>query len=124
MALSKGVKIGGSIIIVIVLAMVGMAFLDNQPGQYDDFAKCITAAGAVEYGAYWCPHCQEQKNMFGNSFDHVNYVECSLPNRGGQTPACAQAGITGYPTWEFADGERLSGKQSFETLAQKTGCTV
>lgn len=91
-------------------------------GELDGFAQCLTDNGVTMYGAYWCPHCQEQKKLFGASWDIVNYVECSLPNRGGQTEACINAGIESYPTWEFADGTRQSGRLSLDQLAQKTGC--
>ena len=28
-------------------------------------AKHLTSSGAVMYSAYWCPHCHEQKELFG-----------------------------------------------------------
>ena|SRR3989344_7710786 len=89
------------------------------PGELDVFAQCITDAGAVMYGADWCPHCQEQKELFGRkSFKLVNYVECE------QRPGdCLAARIDGYPTWILGE-ERLSGKQSLETLSEKTGCPL
>jgi len=93
-------------------------------GKYDSFAQCLTDKGATFYGAYWCPHCANQKNLFGSSMKNVNYVECSLPNKAGQTEICIQKNITGYPTWEFADGNRTYGEQSFEKLSQKTGCAL
>ncbi|HLC65549.1 MAG TPA: hypothetical protein VJI46_05505 [Candidatus Nanoarchaeia archaeon] len=92
--------------------------------NYDTFAKCLSEKGVKMYGAYWCSHCENQKEMFGDSWKYVNYVECSLPNRGGQTGICKDAKIEGYPTWEFADGSRLSGELSFETLSQKSGCQI
>ena len=30
------------------------------------------------YGLYWCPHCIEQKEMFGAAFHYVPYVECAI----------------------------------------------
>ena len=45
--------------------------------KLDDFAKCLTQKSVVMYGAYWCPHCQAQKKLFGSSFKYVNYVECT-----------------------------------------------
>jgi hypothetical protein len=62
--------------------------------------------------------------MFGNSWNNIIYVECSLPNKEGQTQECKDAKIEGYPTWEFADGSRLSGEATFEQLSQKTGCAL
>lgn len=76
------------------------------------------------YGAYWCPHCQEQKKMFGGSWDKVDYIECSLPNRAGETAICNQAGITSYPTWQFADGTRKTGTLSLEDLSFFSGCAL
>ncbi len=127
-----------TIILIIAIVVVAGGFLylngffepvvpDNGSSSdkdYDAFAQCLTDSGATFYGAEWCPHCNEQKNEFGKSMKLVNYVECSLPNRGGQTTVCHEAGITGYPTWEFADGERISGKLSFSKLSEKTGCEL
>lgn len=73
------------------------------------------------YGAYWCPHCAEQKELFGPVFKDVPYVECS-PNGRGTPPAqeCLDAGIQSYPTW-IIDGERHRGRRSLEELAQISG---
>ncbi len=76
------------------------------------------------YGAYWCPHCINQKEQFGPSWQYINYIECSLPGGRGQTTQCEQAGIEGYPTWEFGDGERASGELTFEMLSEKSGCVL
>ncbi len=90
---------------------------------YDTFAKCISDAGAKFYGAYWCSHCKAQKELFKDS-KNLPYIECSTPNGQGQTSVCAEAGVTSYPTWRFTDGSELGGEQSFETLAEKTSCTI
>jgi len=76
------------------------------------------------YGAYWCSHCANQKALFGSSMKYVTYVECSLPDKSGQTEICRRANIESYPTWEFKDGTRLSGEIPLATLAEKTGCTL
>jgi uncharacterized lipoprotein NlpE involved in copper resistance len=111
--------------IAISLLMLGCA---NQPssggGELDSFATCLTESGAKMYGAFWCPHCKDQKAGFGESWDKVNYIECSLPSGQGQTAVCQQAGIQGYPTWEFADGERASGNLPHADLARITGCPL
>jgi len=40
-------------------------------------AKHLTATGAKKYGAFWCPHCYEQKQLFGSeAFAEINYFEC------------------------------------------------
>ncbi|NMF85224.1 vitamin K epoxide reductase family protein [Nodosilinea sp. P-1105] len=84
-------------------------------------AQHLTDTGAIFYGAWWCPHCQDQKQLFGQAAAQlINYVECSQSDGQSQTPECQEAGITGYPTWEI-NGERLSGAQSLQALAQRSG---
>jgi hypothetical protein len=95
----------------------------NTSTKYNDFAICLAEKGAKMYGASWCTHCKDQKREFGASWQYVTYIECSNPDH-SQTAQCAQAGIKGYPTWEFADGTRQSGALPFELLSQKTGCEL
>lgn len=96
----------------------------TQPGQYDAFARCVADSGATFYGAFWCPSCKEQRAVFGRSHQHLPYVECSLPSGQGQNKTCDDAGITEYPTWDFGDGERVTGFQSIEILSEKTRCAL
>lgn len=115
------------IIVLVVIIGVPMgywAWYMTQPGQYDSFATCLKDRGARFYGAFWCSHCQEQKAKFGKSELLLPYVECSEPNGKGQLQVCTDANVESYPTWDFADGSRLTGTQSFETLAEKTGCPL
>jgi thiol-disulfide isomerase/thioredoxin len=85
----------------------------------DEFAQCLTSKGAVMYGAYWCPHCQKQKTIFGPSFRYITYVECTE-----NVKKCLSEKIEGYPTWKFPDGTVLMGEQSIENLAQISGCKI
>ncbi|MBI5391191.1 hypothetical protein HZB02_06905 [Candidatus Woesearchaeota archaeon] len=88
------------------------------------FAQCLTEKGVKMYGAFWCPHCQNEKKKFGSTWEYIYYVECSLPSGSGQTEACKTAGVQAYPTWEFGDGSRIQGEVSFETLSAKSGCAL
>lgn len=92
-------------------------------GQYDDLAQCIADSGARFYGAFWCPHCSEQKEMFGTSARHLPYIECSTSDGKSQLPVCSSAGIDSYPTWVFSDGTRGS-VMTLQQLAQKTNCPL
>jgi hypothetical protein len=96
----------------------------TSPGKYDDFAKCLTENNAEFYGAFWCSHCADQKRLFGNSIKHVTYIECSNPDRKGQTSICINEKITGYPTWKFSDGSKVSGVLGLDELAQRSGCPL
>jgi hypothetical protein len=114
-------------VIVLVLFAGGVAWLVKTPGKagaYDGFAQCIKDSGATFYGAFWCPHCQNQKALFGSSAKLLPYVECSTPDGKSQLPVCTEAGVQGYPTWQFADGSRKTGELTFFELSQATQCEL
>jgi len=77
-----------------------------------DFARCLNRAGATYYTAEWCPHCARQNDMFGNALRYLRVVDC--------TDGCD--GVRSFPTWSFADGSRISGVASFESLGRRTRC--
>ncbi|KAG0552942.1 hypothetical protein BDA96_01G551900 [Sorghum bicolor] len=84
-------------------------------------ARHLHSIGAKMYGAFWCSHCNEQKQMFGREATKIlDYVEC-FPNGAGKgkkmTAECAAAGLEGFPTW-FINGKVLSGDQELEVLAE------
>ncbi len=118
---NKGLLIG----IIIFVGIIGLlAWQGSKPGKYDQVAQCIADSGAKFYGAFWCPHCRDQKTMFGRSAKFLPYVECSQPNGKGQLQVCIDKKIEGYPAWEFADGTRVSGKMTIEQLVEKTACSI
>ena len=111
----------------IVIAVAGLSLFvlvgctkgtpTSNTSNLDDFAKCITTAGAKIYGTETCPHCQNQKALFDESFQYLNFTDCMKnPN------ACE--GIDKVPTWEFADGVKEVGEKTFEQLAEKTNCEL
>ncbi len=109
---------------IILMGILAIFLAACASDKYNDFAQCLTDKDAKFYGAFWCPHCTRQKETFGSSFENVNYIECSLPDKTGQTEVCKEAKIEGYPTWEFADGSRTSRVMGMEELSQKTGCKL
>lgn len=112
------------VIIVFVIITIGAivyGIKESRPAKasYDDFAKCLTEKQAIMYGSASCSVCQKQKSEFGDSFQYVNYVECT------ENPeACNSEKIERVPTWKFSDGEKIVGFQTFETLSQKTSCPL
>ena len=116
------------LLVVVAIIILGLGYwwwtANNQPGQHDVLAKCLKEKGAKFYGAFWCPHCQNQKTSFGTSARHLPYIECSTVDGNGQLPACKQANVQAYPTWEFPDGSRHEGELTMQELADKTGCPV
>jgi len=121
----KGVTIFWVALAILIVGGFGASmYMKTLPGKYDGLAQCLKDNGAVFYGAFWCPHCQEQKKIFGNSEGLLPYVECSNPDGKSQTQICIDKGVQSYPTWEFADGSRLTGEQQPGVLAEKAGCEL
>ncbi|MEK7195547.1 MAG: hypothetical protein AAB655_02540 [Patescibacteria group bacterium] len=116
--------VGVAAILVAVFLLLWPKIFPNTSTELDSFAQCLKDKGAVFYGAFWCPHCVNQKNMFGGSERLLPYVECSTSDGRSQLPVCKDKNIEGYPTWEFADSSRLSGEIQLKTLAEKTGCEL
>ena len=112
------------VLVVIIAAIVWLVMAPEKPGKYDTFAACLGEKGAIFYGAFWCPHCQNQKALFGRSAKFLPYNECSTPDGKGQLPLCKEKGVTTYPTWDFATTERLTGEISLQTLSEKTSCPL
>lgn len=85
-------------------------------------AAHLKQTGAKMYGAYWCPHCHEQKQLLGkDAFKQIAYIECAdaqIPQK--QSDACRQAGVQSYPTWEL-NGKLDPGVKDPETLAELSG---
>jgi len=81
----------------------------------------LAQTGAKMYGADWCPHCQDQKAMFGAAAKRLPYIECAAGRQGsGQTTECRNAGITTYPTWDIG-GKRYAEVLTTLRLAELTG---
>ena len=116
--------------LVVLVVFVGfVVWLIQTPGKtrvskYDSFAMCLKDSGTKFYGAFWCPHCQNQKAMFGSAQQYLPYIECSSPDGQSQNETCNTAGVSSYPTWEFPNGMRLTGEISFEELAKQSSCVL
>lgn len=105
----------------------------NTSGQAElALAKHLKQVGAKMYGAYWCPHCNDQKELFGKeAFSSIDYVECAPDGKNSRTALCQQMGPEiekktgksfGFPTWEI-NGQFYSGTQTLEELATASGYT-
>lgn len=86
----------------------------------EGLAKALNEKGMVLYGAYWCPHCQNQKKLFGDSVKYLDYVECDPSGTNANPDECKANNIEGYPTWVY-QGKQYSGEQSLEKLAEIIG---
>ena len=112
---------------LVMLAMHGntsgpVVPVDGEDPYLAGLAAALSDSGARFYGASWCPHCNEQKAIFGLSADRLPYVECSPGGR--QAPpsrTCTAAGVRSYPTWVFPDGERIVSVLTPGELADRIG---
>lgn len=112
----------GSLVVVVLL--IALAVSQKGGGAYDGFAKCLNEKGVKAYTAYWCPNCTNQKKLFGDSWGLVNDKECAIRGSSRNLSLCEVDGVTSVPTWEFADGSRLSGTQPLDVLAERSGCAL
>jgi uncharacterized membrane protein/glutaredoxin len=114
--------VGSAVVVVLALHLYYAGVWGDAPRPEEPWvrglAEHLTKTGAKFYGTYWCPHCAEQKEMFGGSVKRLPYVECSPGGPSApQAAECNAKNVQSYPTW-FINGERLTGTQSLETLAQ------
>lgn len=121
--LATSVPVGLAAILVLHLHYTGV--LGQPPAPEDPMARALaehlTKTGAKMYGAYWCPHCQQQKAIFGRSANRLPYIECSPSGQNGpQAAACRDAHITTYPTW-FIKGQRTEEVLTLKQLAESSG---
>jgi len=80
------------------------------------------------YGAYWCPHCSHQKELFGNeAWNIVPYVECSAKgfSYDSNKIASVKEKIDGFPTWRFPGNNKqkewVSGEMPLDRLVALSG---
>jgi uncharacterized membrane protein len=121
--LSRVAPVVGVLILLLHLNYSGI--LGSAPKEEDAVASALadhlTQKGVIFYGASWCPHCQEQKKLFGVAARRLPYVECSPEGRGKPlAPACVAADIKSFPTWVFKD-KRVEEELSLKQLADETG---
>ena len=112
-------------LVIALLHLNYVGVLGRPPAVEDPFERALalhlSQRGAKMYGASWCPHCVEQKELFGASARRLPYVECSTGGQGSrQASACAAAGIRQYPTW-IIGGQRFQEVLTLTRLAELTG---
>jgi hypothetical protein len=120
----KAKKVALYAVIIVLFAGAYYAGWYHKNHKYDAFAKCLASRQAKMYGLYWCPHCQDQKAMFGESFHYVPYVECAIKGSSELAPACKIAGVKLFPSWQFGAEAPKEGVLSLDALSDKTGCSL
>jgi uncharacterized membrane protein len=83
--------------------------------------KRLQEKDAKMYGAYWCSHCNNQKQELGYEVvkekQMFTYVECDKEGVDSQYGTCKamKDKVPGYPTWEI-DGQYFPGEKSLDEL--------
>jgi len=89
--------------------------------QKIDFARFLNENKIIMYSAYWCPHCHDQKQLFGKkAAEELTIIECAKDGINNQYELCAQKGIDGFPSWEI-NNNIYSGTRDLQELANMAG---
>jgi hypothetical protein len=104
------------------VVMIPKKLKRESTDQAIELAKVMQENGVSMYGAYWCPHCSRQKELFGKeAWSYINYVECS-PKGYGFKGVCRN--VDGYPTFKDKKGKlNFSGERGLADIAQQVGFT-
>jgi uncharacterized membrane protein/glutaredoxin len=106
-------------------------YIETESGDAEkQLAAHLKKSGATLYTSYTCPHCCEQKQLFGKDVvPELPNVECNPDGKDAQTKVCetelagAEAQTkqqAGFPTWKI-NGTYYSGVQKLDQLAKVSG---
>jgi len=99
--------------------VLGQAQLPEDPVARS-LAEHLSRVDAKFYGAQWCPHCQQQKALFGAAAKRLPYIECSPQGQSApQAQVCVDEDIKSYPTW-IIYGKRYEDVLTMQDLAAIT----
>lgn len=88
--------------------------------QAVELAKHLHKKGIVMYSAFWCPHCRNQREMFGReAWKEMTWVECGKGGVGRDERRCAN--VDGFPTFLAGRKEIGSGEMKLAVLAELSG---
>ncbi|MDX1978163.1 MAG: vitamin K epoxide reductase family protein [Pseudanabaenaceae cyanobacterium bins.68] len=85
-------------------------------------AQHLTKIGAQKFVAWWCPHCHEQKALFGKeAIAELTQIECDPNGQNNPQPqVCAANQVPGFPSWQIK-GQIYSGVKTLNQLADLSG---
>ena len=100
---------------------IGWQITSSSGAAEIELAKHLTQQKVKVYGAYWCPHCHEQEQLFGKqAWSQIDKIECASDAKVNPQPAvCERAGIKGFPTW-IVDGKLEPGVKKLAQLGELT----
>lgn len=79
----------------------------------EKLAKELSSQGWVIYSTNECEWCIKQREVFGDVFGYLNYVNCDEDET-----ACVDAGIEKIPCWVSPNGTHYTGYQTLSRLSE------
>ena len=87
------------------------------------FARALSDAGVVFYGADWSGPTTFQREMFSDGAADLPFVEVTTADRTLNDVGLDNE-VVAFPLWEFPSGIRRLGVQSLDTIAELSGVPV
>jgi len=84
----------------VIFYFVGTETLQqSKEKEQENLAICLAEKNIKMYGALDCSYTQRQKEIFGDAFSGIDYIEC----RDGSdwSKECKDEEINAVPTWSF-----------------------
>ena len=114
------------VIIINLIPLIAFNVGGGEDVDYSEFTKCVTDKGVDMYGSFKCGVCAKQRQLLGDSFEHINEIECHPQGKNPQTQLCLDKDIFGTPTWVLepngVEQNRQEGFMSIQDLEEFSGC--
>ncbi len=115
-----------TIIVLNLIPVVIFSMLVPEKQDTEELTKCLTEKGVNLYSSFRCGHCRQQEELFGESFQYINMIECHPDAEETQYQLCLEKKISGTPTWimepEGNELKRNSGYMTVDELKEWSGC--
>jgi hypothetical protein len=112
--MSKNFALTVLIIIIVILVALAIIYLPKNNVEKET-AQCI-GKNSVLYVQLGCRACETQEELFGDSYQYLNVVDCFF-----ERELCAEKEIGATPTW-IINNVTYKGVQKIKTLEELTGC--
>ena len=112
----KDINLLITVAISLAVLILALFLINSRKAETpDEIAQCIGEKSLL-YTQLGCHACEIQENVFGESYQYLNKIDCYY-----DTNACITANITATPTW-IINGEKYVGVQSIAELQELTNC--
>jgi hypothetical protein len=103
-----------TIFIILAIITFSVVTIMNQSNEVSQQTATCIADNSLIYIQLGCHACEIQEEMFGESYQYLNVIDCWF-----EKEKCSE--ITHTPTW-IINNQKYTGVQSLEKLKELTGC--